>query len=152
MSEPAIASSQDGLSDADVAERVANGQVNITPDPPGRSVGNIIRANLMTPINAIMIVLFALILISGNWRDGLFVGVVVSNTVIGVITEVRARAELAKLQVVTAPRATVVRNGESRTISTDEIVIDDVVELSTGDQAAVDGEIVDSTGLQMDCV
>ena len=92
-----------GLTDAEVASRVATGQVNIVPDPPDRSLGQIVAANTFTVVNAIILTLFVLVLISGNPQDGLFVGVVVSNMVIGVVQEVRARAELRRLTVVTEP-------------------------------------------------
>ena len=149
MSGPDI-DSVTGLSDAEVAERIAAGRSNIVPEPPGRSLAQIIRANTLTTVNAIMIVLFVLVVISGNWRDGLFVGVVVSNSVIGVVQEVRARRELDRLQVVTEPRAVVIRGGGSFTIPTEDIVIDDLLELSLGGQVPVDGVVVDSIGLRMD--
>ncbi|HSP28280.1 MAG TPA: HAD-IC family P-type ATPase [Ilumatobacteraceae bacterium] len=139
-----------GLTDAEVAERVAAGRVNITPEPPGRSFGQIVAANVFTVVNAIMLTLFVLVLVSGNPQDGLFVGVVISNSVIGVVQEVRARRELARLAVVTEPRATVIRNGEAVEIDSDEIVLDDVVELRLGGQVAVDGAVLDSTGLRLD--
>jgi cation-transporting ATPase E len=139
-----------GLSDSDVAERVAAGRVNITPEPPGRSFGQIVAANVFTVVNAIMLTLFVLVLVSGNPQDGLFVGVVLSHSVIGVVQEVRARRELARLAVVTEPRATVIRNGAAVEIDSDEIVLDDVVELRLGGQVAVDGLALESTGLRLD--
>jgi cation-transporting P-type ATPase E len=139
-----------GLTDSEVAERVAAGRVNITPEPPGRSFGQIVAANVFTIVNAIMLTLFVLVLVSGNPQDGLFVGVVVSNSVIGVVQEVRARRELARLTVVTEPQATVIRNGSGVEIASDEIVLDDVVELRLGGQVAVDGVVLDSVGLRLD--
>ena len=139
-----------GLSDADVAERVAAGQVNVVPEPPDRTLGQIVAANTFTVVNAIMFTLFLLVLVAGSPQDGLFVGVVVSNSVIGVVQEVRARRELRRLEVVTEPRAIVVRNGDSLEIATDEIVLDDVVELRLGGQVAVDGTVLVSTGLRLD--
>jgi cation-transporting ATPase E len=139
-----------GLTDAEVADRVAAGQVNITPEPPGRSFGQIVAANVFTVVNAIMLTLFVLVLVSGNPQDGLFVGVVVSNSVIGVVQEVRARRELARLEVVTEPRAAVIRNGETVEIASEDIVLDDVIELRLGGQVAVDGAVLDSHGLRLD--
>lgn len=144
------ASAANGLTSAEVAERVAEGKVNHVPDPSGRPLNQIIRANVLTPVNAIMLILFALILVSGNPRDGLFVGVVVSNSIVGVAQEVKARRELGRLQVVTAATTTVVRDGDEVDVPTDEIVLDDLVVLKTGDQAGVDGTVVDGVGLQMD--
>jgi cation-transporting ATPase E len=97
-----------------------------------------------------MLTLFALVLVSGNPRDALFVGVVLSNSVIGVVQEVRARRELKRLEVVTEPRATVIRDGAEVEIASDEIVLGDVVELRLGGQVAVDGDVLDSTGLRLD--
>ena len=139
-----------GLTSAEVAERIAAGQVNVTPAPPGRSFGRIVAANVFTVVNAIMLTLFVLVLVSGNPQDGLFVGVVLSNSVIGVVQEFRARRELKRLEVVTEPRATVIRDGASVEIASDEIVLDDVVELRLGGQVAVDGEVLESTGLRLD--
>jgi cation-transporting P-type ATPase E len=139
-----------GLTDSEVADRVAAGRVNITPEPPGRSFGQIVAANVFTIVNAIMLTLFVLVLVSGNPQDGLFVGVVVSNSVIGVVQEVRARRELARLTVVTEPQATVIRNGSGVEIASDEIVLDDVVELRLGGQVAVDGVVLDAVGLRLD--
>ena len=139
-----------GLSDAEVAERIADGRVNIVPEPPGRTLGQIVAANVFTVVNAIMFTLFGLVVIAGYPQDGLFVGVVVSNSVIGIVQEVRARRELARLEVVTEPHAMVIRGGERRRVPTDEIVLDDIVELQQGGQVAVDGEVRDSVGLRMD--
>jgi cation-transporting ATPase E len=139
-----------GLSSTEVGDRVAAGQVNVAPEPPGRSLGQIVAANVFTVVNAIMLTLFGLVLLSGNPGDGLFVGVVVSNSVIGVVQEVRARRELQRLEVVTEPRAEVVRDGEAVEIASDEIVLDDVVRLRLGGQVAVDGVVLDSVGLRLD--
>ena len=139
-----------GLTAAEVADRVAAGQVNITPEPPGRSFGQIVVANVFTVVNAIILTLFVLVLVSGNPRDALFVGVVVSNSVIGVVQEVRARRELKRLEVVTEPRAVVIRGGIDVEIMSEEIVLDDLVELRLGGQVAVDGVVLETTGLRMD--
>ncbi len=139
-----------GLSDAEVTQRQAAGLVNVAPEPPGRSVAQIVGANVLTPINAIMIVLFVLVVIAGHWKDGLFVGVVFSNSVLGVAQEVKARRELARLQVLTEPEATVIRSGSQVTIDIEQIVLDDVVMLSTGGQLPVDGEVIAATGLRLD--
>ena len=144
MDQPQVDTAADlGLSAAEVADRVAAGRVNITPEPPGRSFGQIVAANVFTVVNAIMLTLFALVLISGNPQDALFVGVVVSNSVIGVVQEVRARRELKRLEVVTEPRAVVIRDGVGVEIASDEIVLDDLVELRLGGQVAVDGAVLD---------
>ena len=139
-----------GLSTVEVEERRNKGQTNVSSEPEGRSVAHIVRANVLTPVNAIMIVLFVLVLISGHPQDGLFVGVVFSNSVLGIAQEVKARRELARLQVLTQADATVIRNGTQVTVELADIVLDDVVVLSAGAQLPVDGEVLTATGLQLD--
>ncbi len=139
-----------GLTDAEVAERVADGRVNVTPEPPGRTLGQIVFANTFTVVNAIMLTLFALVLLAGSPRDGLFVGVVVSNSVIGVVQEIRARRELRRLEVVSESQVAVVRNGVTVEIDAEDVVLDDLVRLRTGGQVVVDGTAVDSVGLRLD--
>ena len=102
-----------GLTLAEVADRVAAGHTNDVPDPPVRSLNQIIRANVFTPVNAIIFTLFALILIAGYPQDALFAGVVISNSVIGVAQEVRARSTLRDLELLNAPRARVIRDGDT---------------------------------------
>jgi len=139
-----------GLTSADVAERVNAGQVNITPEPPGRTLGQIVVANTFTMVNAIMLTLFALVLLAGSPRDGLFVGVVLSNSVIGVVQEVRARRELHRLEVVSESKVAVVRDGAVVELDDEEVVLDDVIQLRLGGQVVVDGEVIDSVGLRLD--
>jgi len=140
----------DGLTAGEVAERLADGRSNQVDGPTSRSFTQILRANALTPVNAIMLVLFVLVIISGNLKDGLFVGVVLSNTFVGVTQEVRARRELDKLQVLTEPKAIVIRDGEQQTISSEEVVLDDLVVLTPGNQVPVDGTVLKATGLQVD--
>jgi cation-transporting ATPase E len=139
-----------GLTRGQVAERIAAGQVNVTPEPPGRSFGQIVAANVFTVINAIILTLFVLVLVSGNPKDALFIGVVVSNSVIGIVQEVRARRELKRLEVITEPQTTVIRDGVVVEIPSEDVVLDDVVELRLGGQVAVDGQVLDSTALRLD--
>lgn len=139
-----------GLTSAEVAQRTQDGKINRSVEPIRRSFGKILRANALTRVNAIMLVLFGLVLISGNWKDGLFVGVVLSNTAVGVAQEMKARRELEKLRVLTEPRAVVVRDGERATIDAEVIVLDDLLVLSPGGQIAVDGSVTTATGLRID--
>jgi cation-transporting ATPase E len=140
----------EGLSSTDVAERVAAGLTNRTTNHAERSFAQILRANVLTPVNGIMVTLFALIVLAGFWQDGLFVGVVISNSVIGITLEVLARRELTKLRVLGAPRAAVVRDGEVGEVAADDVVLDDIVVLRPGDQLVVDGEVLASEGLDVD--
>jgi cation-transporting ATPase E len=147
---PSVTPVVTGLTEAEVAERVADGRVNDVPDAPVRSTGEILRANVLTPVNAIMGSLLVLILVAGFPGDALFAGVIVSNSVIGVVQELRARKTLNALAVLSAPRARVVRDGHDAEISVSGVVADDVLALRPGDQVVVDGDVIDGIGLELD--
>jgi len=142
--------SNTGLSAEEVAERVADGRINDVPDAPMRTVPQIIRANVLTPVNAIIGTLFVLILIAGFPADSLFAGVIVSNSIIGIGQELQARRTLGALAVLSAPKARVVRDGEVTEIEVSSVVADDILEMHPGDQLVVDGEVVSESGLEMD--
>ena len=139
-----------GLTSAEVAERVARGQTNAIPNAPTRSVGEIVRGNVFTPINFIVAILAALVIAAGSPKDALFGGVIVANSVIGVVQELRAKKVLDKLRVVNAPRAHVVRDGKVVELQTHELVLDDVVELRTGAQVVADGVVLTHENLEID--
>ena len=139
-----------GLTTSEVAERLADGRVNDVPDAPVRTTSEIFRANVLTPINAIMGALFALILVAGFPGDALFAGVIVSNSIIGTVQELRARRTLTNLAVLSAPGAKVVRDGTATDIDVSGVVADDLLELRPGDQVVVDGMVVDALGLEVD--
>ena len=140
----------DGLTRAEVRERAAAGQVNAVPAGPGRSLGQILRANLCTRFNAILGTLFGVVLVVGPPQDALFGLVLAANTAIGVAQELRAKRTLDRLAVLTAARARVVRDGTATEIGIEEIVRDDLIILRPGDQAAVDAVVVRSDGLEAD--
>lgn len=140
----------DGLTAAEVEARELDGRVNAVPDAPVRTFGEIVRANVLTPVNGIIGTLFVLILIAGFRSDALFAGVVVSNSVIGIGQELHARRRLDELAVLSAPKARVVRDGRIREVGTSAVVADDVLELRPGDQVLVDGEVQQQLGLEVD--
>ena len=139
-----------GLSAAEVELRKREGRTNDVPDAPVRTVGQIVRNNVLTPVNAIIGSMFVLIMLAGFPADALFAGVVVSNSVIGIAQELKARRTLNKLAVLSAPKARVVREGRTRQVGTSEVVADDILELQPGDQVVVDGEVVAASGLEVD--
>ena len=140
----------EGLTAAEVAERVAAGRVNTVPPAPVRTIGEIVRANVFTWVNLIVGTLFVLLVVAGEPADGLFVGVIVSNSAIGIFQEVRARKALEELAVLNAPHARVRREGRDAEVALEQVVGDDVLVLRVGDQVAVDGEILQATGLELD--
>ena len=139
-----------GLTEEEVLERSSDGRINQDPETTSRSTWQIIYANVFNPVNAIMLALFVLILVAGFPADGLFVGVVIGNSVIGVSQEVYARRELQKLQLLNSPIVRVIRNAEELSIDAQSIVQDDLVLIGAGDQIVVDGEVIETAGLEVD--
>ena len=139
-----------GLSSTEVADRVSRGLTNNVPSAPTRSVGQIVRGNVITPINLIVAILAALVIVAGSPKDALFGGVIVANSVIGVVQELRAKRVLDQLRVVSAPKAHAVRDGEVRELQVQELVLDDVVELRTGAQVVADGLVLTHDNLEID--
>ncbi|MFD7662946.1 HAD-IC family P-type ATPase [Streptomyces sp. NPDC059788] len=148
--EPATGPDHRGLTAAEVAERVARGEVNDVPVRSSRSTADIVRSNVFTRFNAIIGVLFVIILIVGPIQDGLFGFVIVANTGIGIIQELRAKKTLDSLAVIGESKPTVRRDGTAAEIPTSEVVLGDVIELGPGDKVIVDGEVLESDGLEID--
>ena len=130
-----------GLSAAEVAERVAAGQTNATTVRTSRTVGEIVRANVLTVFNGLLAALFVLVLTTGRWQNALFGGVVVANAAIGIVQELRAKRTLDRLAVLNAPRARVVRDGAERELPVADVVLDDLLVLAAGDQVPADGVV-----------
>lgn len=140
-----------GLTAAEVAQRVADGKVNSMPDRSGRSVADIVRANVFTRINAILGVLFAIVAFTGSLINGLFGLLIIANSTIGIVQEVRAKRTLDKLAIVGQTRPRVRRDGEVAEVSPDEVVLDDIIEIGAGDQIVVDGgEVIEAIALDVD--
>ncbi|MEJ9080127.1 MULTISPECIES: HAD-IC family P-type ATPase [Gordonia] len=139
-----------GLTAAEVAERVAAGQANTMPDKSGRSVADIIRANVFTRINAILGVLFAIVAFTGSFINGLFGLLIIANSGIGIIQEIRAKKTLDRLAIVGQTRPVVRRDGVATEVAPDQVVQGDIIELGPGDQIVVDGETVESESLDVD--
>ncbi len=145
-----IEADERGLTAAQVAQRVAAGKVNTVEVRGSRSVADILRSNLLTRFNAIMSVMLVIVLIFGHLPDALFGFVMTANAIIGIVQELRAKHTLDRLSVLVAPNVTVVRDGESAKIPVGEVVLDDVIELSTGDQVPADGTVLASGSVQID--
>ncbi len=143
-------STPNGLSTAQVQQRIRDGRTNNVPEQPVRTFRQIIRNNVLTPVNAIIGSMFTLIMVAGYPADALFAGVVVSNSVIGIAQELQARRTLNRLAVLSAPKVRVARDGVTQEVSTSEVVADDIIELRPGDQLVVDGEVVSAQGLEID--
>ncbi|MFG3550236.1 HAD-IC family P-type ATPase [Streptomyces sp. NPDC047725] len=145
-----LSSPETGLTSAEVAERVARGQVNDVPVRSSRSLGEIVRANVFTRFNAIIGVLWVIMLFVAPIQDSLFGFVILANTGIGIVQEWRAKKTLDSLAVIGEVRPAVRREGKTAEISTSQIVLDDVIEIGPGDKAVVDGVCVEADGLEID--
>jgi cation-transporting ATPase E len=115
-----------------------------------RSYGSIVRANVFTVFNLILAVFGALMLAFGSWQDALFLGVLVANSTIGIVQEVRAKRALDRLSALVVPTATVLRDGEPANLPREAVLVDDLVLLQPGDQLVADGDLVASDGLLLD--
>lgn len=139
-----------GLSDAEVAQRVAAGQTNDVPTRAARSVSEIVRANVFTRINAILGVLFAIVVATGSVINGLFGLLIVANSAIGIIQELRAKQTLDKLAIVGQAKPVVRRQSGTRALAPSAVVLGDVIEVGPGDQITVDGEVLEENNLEVD--
>ncbi|WP_028802844.1 cation-translocating P-type ATPase [Streptomyces sp. 142MFCol3.1] len=140
----------DGLSAAEVAERVARGEVNDVPVRSSRSLTEIVRANVFTRFNAIIGALWLIMLVVAPFQDSLFGYVIIANTGIGIIQEWRAKKTLDSLAVIGEVKPTVRRDGVAAEVSTSEIVLGDLIEIGPGDKIVVDGSCAEADGLEID--
>jgi cation-transporting ATPase E len=139
-----------GLSTEDVRQRTLAGLANGEPEDSSRSLWQIFRANVLTLFNAIVGACFLLLLLLGQWKDALFGFAAVSNAVIGVVQEYRAKKLLDRLAVLDAPRARVLRDGSVQEVAVADVVLGDIAVLQAGDQVVADALILDENGLEMD--
>ncbi|MGB9302172.1 MAG: HAD-IC family P-type ATPase [Mycobacterium sp.] len=139
-----------GLSDSEVAQRITEGKTNDVAQRATRSIPQIVRANVFTRINAILGVLLAVVLITGSVINGLFGLLIVANSVIGMIQEIRAKQTLDKLAIVGQAKPLVRRQSGTCSLPPGEVVLDDIIDLGPGDQIVVDGQIVEHDNLEVD--
>jgi cation-transporting ATPase E len=150
LAAPAAQTPSAGLSSAEVAERRSRGLGSAGPDRTSRSVAEILRANILTRFNLILGVLLAVVLAVGQPQDALFGIVLVSNAVIGIAQELRAKRTLDRLAVLSAPRVRVIRDGAAQDIDIAGLVVGDLIDLRAGDQLVADGMVRSSESLQAD--
>ena len=139
-----------GLTSAQVAERVRQGQTNAEGAPSSRSVGEIVRRNVFTFFNGMLFVLLVAILVFGQPRDALFGFVLFFNMAIGIVQELRAKRTLDKLSLIAAPKVRVVRNGAVVDVPVAGVVHDDLIEVRAGDQIVVDGAVSAASSMEVD--
>jgi cation-transporting P-type ATPase E len=139
-----------GLNDAEVAQRVSEGKSNDVPTRAARSVSDIVRANVFTRINAILGVLLIIVLSTGSVINGAFGLLIIANSAIGIIQELRAKQTLDKLAIVGQAKPLVRRQSGVIAVMPNEVVLDDIIELGPGDQIVVDGEVIEDANLEVD--
>lgn len=136
-------SANEGLSLKQVEERINQGLVNLPVEPPSKTVKQIVYTNVFTYFNLIFIVLALLIILVGSYQNLVFMGVIIVNTVIGIVQEIKAKNTIDKLTVLSTPSANVIREGTLQKIATNKLVLDDIVEFNPGNQICADAIILD---------
>ncbi|KAA8817819.1 cation-translocating P-type ATPase [Bifidobacterium callitrichos] len=139
-----------GLTGDEVAQRVAAGAVNRVRDSTSRSVKDIVRANVFTLFNGIILAAMIMVLATGSWKDAVFGFVIIINTGIGIVTELKAKRTLDRLSILVASDYLVHRDGRDVEIAHDGIVMDDLLWIRSGEQVPADAEIISSWGLEVD--
>lgn len=134
-----------GLTDEQVNERIAEGKVNADENPNMRTYKQIVRENTLTFFNFLNLVLLVLVLMVGSYKNAFFVCIIIINTLIGIAQEIRAKKTIDKLAILTARKSVVIREGQKWTVPTEELVLDDVVCLKTGDQVPADACILEGS-------
>ena len=134
-----------GLTDEQVNERIAEGKVNADENPNTRTYKQIVRENTLTFFNFLNLVLLVLVLLVGSYKNAFFVCIIIINTLIGIAQEIRAKKTIDKLAILTARKSVVIREGQKWTVPTEELVLDDVVCLKTGDQVPADACILEGS-------
>lgn len=134
-----------GLTNEQVQQRIEEGKINANENPNTRSYKQIIRENVLTFFNFLNLALMIMVLLVGSYKNSMFMGIIVINTVIGIIQEVRAKKTLDKLAILTESKAVVLREGKKWTISTEKLVLDDILFLKTGDQVPADAKVLEGS-------
>ena len=137
-----INSEFNGLTVAEVNARIEAGKINIADDSSDRTTGKIIRDNLLTYFNLIFLVITVLLCIAGAFRDLTFLPIIIGNILIGIVQELRAKKTLDKMKILNAGHAVVIRDGKRQKVTAEELVIDDLVWLSSGDAICADSVVV----------
>ena len=130
-----------GLTSQQVQEHRLHGWLNRSVEPPSKTTKEIIHENVFTYFNLIFAILAVLLILVGSFRDLTFLPVIIANTLIGIIQEIRAKQVLDKLTMLNAPHATVVRDGKKSVIDAEELVIDDIVIFKAGNQVCADAVV-----------
>lgn len=131
-----------GLTDEEVRQRVEEGLTNRADISTDKTTKEIVISNVFTYFNLIFLVITILLIMVGSFRNLTFLPIIIGNTVIGIVQEIRAKKTLEKMSLLNAPHADVIRNGSVKQISTEELVKDDVILLTAGKQICADAVVI----------
>ena len=134
-----------GLTNEQVQERIAEGKVNANENPNTRTYKQIILENTLTFFNFLNLVLLVMVLFVRSYKNSMFMGIILINTVIGIVQEIRAKKTIDKLAILTESKTVVLRDGKKWSISTEKLVLDDLIFLKTGDQVPADVKVLEGT-------
>lgn len=132
-----------GLNASQIKQRIEEDCINTPVEPPSKSVKDIVKSNVFTYFNLVFTVIAVLLIIAGSFRDLTFLPIIIANTVIGIVQEIRSKRVLDELTVLNAPKTVVVRNGKEKMIASSSLVLDDIVVFSAGNQIPADAEVME---------
>ncbi|WP_268913480.1 HAD-IC family P-type ATPase [Lentilactobacillus sp. SPB1-3] len=141
---------EQGLTSGQVQQQIESGNKNTAEKSLTKSVKEILATNIFTLFNLINIILGALVFYTGSYKNLLFLGIAIINTIIGIIQEIRSKRQVDKMVLLAEGRNVVIRDGKENELLPEDIVLGDIVELSRGDQVPVDGKVVLSKSMQVD--
>ena len=139
-----------GLSDEEVNRRIKQNLINTQPGNLTRSVKDIVKDNVITLFNILNLVLAVTIIIMGEWKNAIFIGVAITNTVIGIYQELKFKKTIDELTILAENKVSVIRNGDMKKIVQDELVLDDIFLIKEGDQIPTDGKIIKTNSVEID--
>lgn len=150
LDEDALKGKASGLTQAEVDKKHQAGESNQVDNATSRPISAILRANVFTLFNGILVTCAVAVLAVGDWRDAVFGIVLVLNLAIGVLSELRSKHALDSLAVLVAPTSTVLRDGKWSDVDNAELVTSDVIKVKLGDQIPADGQVLTSEGMEVD--
>ena len=132
-----------GLTTEQVWKRKAQGKVNVVTPTQSKSYADIVKSNVFTFFNLIHVILFLFVVAVGEFKNGIFILIIVANTVIGIVQEMRAKHKVDKLKILTAPHVDVIRDAKRCSVEVSGLVQDDVVLFAQGSQICADAVVLD---------
>ncbi|MBQ1288807.1 MAG: hypothetical protein IIY23_01445, partial [Erysipelotrichaceae bacterium] len=138
-----------GLTAEEVSDREAEGLINVTVRKGQKTVRQIVLSHTLTYFNLLNILLGILVATTGQWKNMLFLGIIIGNSAIGIFQELKVKSLIDNLTVITAARVIAIRDGGEEEMPVDNIVVDDVIKLGPGDQVVTDGRVFDCRGLEV---